>query len=111
VLPVLHAPQGHPEAARLWEEHVNVTLSDPEFGFKSTAHEKNIYHATIKGVYVLLCQQVDDFSIATPDPAIAQHHAHARIGQKLQLPGEMEPTFVDEALVDSLQARKHIKLS
>jgi hypothetical protein len=116
-LPVLHALQGHPEAARLWEEHINVILSDSEFGFKSTTHKKNIYHATIKGVYVLLCRQVDDFSIATPNPAIAQY-TYARIGQKLQLPGETESPFVNEGLVDSffngvnmLQARKYIKLS
>ena len=116
VLPVLHALQGHPEAARLWEEHINTILNDPEFGFKSTTHEKNIYSATIKGVPVLLCRQVDDFAIATPDPEIARY-IYERIGQKLQLPGETEPPFVDEGLVDSfngvdiLQTRDYIKLS
>jgi hypothetical protein len=116
VLPVLHALQGHPEAARLWELHINAILTDPEFGFKSTTHEKNIYHATIKGVPVLLCRQVDDFSIATPDPKIAEY-IYARIGKKLQLPGESEAPFVDEGLVESfngvdiLQTRSYIKLS
>jgi hypothetical protein len=47
VLPVLRVLQGHPEAARLWETHINAILNDPEFGFQSTAHEKNIYHASI----------------------------------------------------------------
>lgn len=114
VLPVLHALQGHPEAARLWEEHINIILK--EFDFKSTTHEKNIYQATIKGVKVLLCRQVDDFSIASPDPAIAAY-IYERIGQKLQLPGETEPPFVDEGLVESfngvdiLQTQDYIKLS
>ena len=116
VLPVLRALQGHPEAARLWEEHINIILNDPEFNFRSTTHEKNIYHATIDGVPVLLCRQVDDFAIATPDPEIARR-IYARIGKKLQLPGETEPPFVDEGLVDSfngvdiLQTRDYIKLS
>jgi hypothetical protein len=116
VLPVLHALQGHPEAARLWEAHINAILKDPEFNFKVTTHEKNIYHATIKGVPVLLCRQVDDFAIATPDPEIACH-IYERIGQKLQLPGEPAAPFVDEGLVasfngvDILQTRDYIKLS
>jgi hypothetical protein len=70
VLPVLHALQGHPEAARLWEAHINAILHNPEFGFKSTTHEKNIYHAIVDGVPILLCRQVDDFAISTPDPEI-----------------------------------------
>ena len=42
---------------------------------------------------------------------------YARIGQELQLPGETEPPFVDEGLVESfngvdiLQTRDYIKLS
>jgi hypothetical protein len=61
-----------------------------------------------------LCRQVDDFSIATPDPEIACY-IYAQIGQKLQLPGETDPPFVDEGLVDSfngvdiLQTRDYIK--
>jgi hypothetical protein len=116
VLPVLHALQGHPEAARLWEEHINIILKDPEFGFQATTHERNIYHATIKDVPVLLCRQVDDFSIATPDPEIARY-IYDRIGKKLQLPGETEASFVDEGLVESfngvdvLQTQHYIKLS
>jgi hypothetical protein len=116
VLPVLRALQGHPEAARLWETHINTILNDPEFGFQSTAHEKNIYHATIQNVPVLLCRQVDDFAIATPDPAIARL-IYAKIGKKLQLPGETEPPFVDEGLValfngvDIAQTRDYVKVS
>ena len=47
VLPVLRALQGHPEAARLWEEHINDILR--ELGFKNTTHEKNIYTGTFCG--------------------------------------------------------------
>jgi len=41
VLPVIRALQGHPEAARLWEEHISAILKD--VGLQNTAHEKNIY--------------------------------------------------------------------
>jgi hypothetical protein len=119
VLRVLRALQGHPEAARLWETHINAILNDPEFGFQSTAHEKNICHATIQGIQnlpVLLCRQIDDFAIATPDHAIVRLIC-AKIGEKLQLPGETEPPFANEGLValfngvDVAQTRDCIKVS
>ena len=59
VLPVLHALQGHPEAARLWEEHISAILE--KVGFKNTTHEKNIYTGKFCGEKVLLVRQVDDF--------------------------------------------------
>ena len=52
VLPIQRALQGHPEAARLWEEHINGISS--ELGFKSTTHDKTIYTAQIDGKLVLL---------------------------------------------------------
>lgn len=76
----------------------------------------NIYHATIKGIPVLLCRQVDNFALATPDPEIARY-IYDRIGRKLQLPGEPAPPFVDEGLIESFngvdlhQTRDYIKLS
>jgi hypothetical protein len=52
VLPVMHALQGHPEAARLWEEHITIILAS--IGFTSTTHERNIYSAQLQGQTVLL---------------------------------------------------------
>jgi len=61
VLPVLCMLQGHPKAARLWEEHISAIFKD--VGFKNTAHEKNIYTGQFCGEKVLLVRQVDDFAL------------------------------------------------
>jgi len=42
-----------------------------ELGFRSAMHECNLYHGEIDGQLVLVCQQVDDFAIASKDPKIA----------------------------------------
>ena len=52
VLPVLHALQGHPEAARLWVEHGSGILA--EIGFCNRTHEKNIYTGCFCDEKVLL---------------------------------------------------------
>jgi len=61
VLSVLCALHGHPEAARLWEEHVCAMLK--EVGFCNAVHEKNIYTGHFCGEKVLLVRQVDDFAL------------------------------------------------
>ncbi len=114
VLPIQHALQGHPEAARLWEEHITSILHD--LGFRSTTHERNIYIAHLDGTPILLLRQVDDFALASPDPAIATTIFDA-IGKKLQLPGETSPPFEQLGLMSSFngvdvhQTRDYIKLS
>ena len=35
-------------------------------------HERNLYHGTINGETVLVCQQVDDFAIASKSHAVAE---------------------------------------
>jgi hypothetical protein len=94
----LHALQGHPEAARLWEEHITAILA--KIGFTATTHERNIYSATFNGKITLLLRQVDNFALATADPAIATE-VYNSIGATLQLPGEPTPPFVNEGLVES----------
>jgi len=64
VLPVLHALQGHPESGKLWEKHISAILQSPQFGFKSTTHDRSICSATFEGTKVLLLRQVDDFAPA-----------------------------------------------
>jgi len=59
VLSVLRALQGHPEAARLWEEDFSTIWKD--VSFRNTRHEKNIYTGDFCGAKVLLVRQVDDF--------------------------------------------------
>ena len=115
VLPIQRALQGHPEAPKLWETYINRILDDSELGFKSTTHDKNIYHAVVRGERVLMCRQVDDFALATASPAIAAH-IYDRIGLKLQLPCESTPPFEHLGLVtmfngvDVDQTRDHIRL-
>jgi len=92
VLPVLHALQGHPESGRLWEAHINSVLKSPEFGFRSTTHDRSIYSTTIAGEQVLLLRQVDDFALACSNEALAQR-IYNSIGRRLQLPSESTPPF------------------
>lgn len=63
-VPVRGALQGHPASGALWERAYNAILH--ELGFKSTAHERNLFHTTINGHLVLLCRQVDDMPLLAP---------------------------------------------
>ena len=71
VIPINKALQGHPEAGVLWEKMIVSILEGKELGFKAMTHERNLYHGTINGETVLVCQQVDDFAIASKSRAIA----------------------------------------
>jgi len=65
VIPLGRAFQEHPEAGALWERLIVRVLEGDELRFKSTTHERNLYHGTIDGELVLVCRQVDDFSVAS----------------------------------------------
>jgi len=114
VLPVLRTLQGHPEAARLWEEHISAILEKVEFN--STMHEKNIYTGQFCGEKVLLVRQVDDFALGCHQESTAKS-VYAKIGAKLTLHNEAEAPFEHLGLVDSfhgydvLQTCEYIKLS
>jgi len=69
VVPLHKVLQGHPEAGALWERMIVGILEG--LGFHSTTHERNLYHGQIDGELVLVCQQVDDFAIASKDPKTA----------------------------------------
>ena len=71
VIPVNKALQGHPEAGILWEKMIVSILKGKELGFKATTHERNLYRGTIDGETILVCQQVDDFAIASKSHTIA----------------------------------------
>jgi len=64
ILPVLHGLQGHPESGKLWEKHITAILRSPQFGFKSTTHDRSICSATFEGTRILLLRHVDDFAVA-----------------------------------------------
>jgi len=114
VLPVLRALQGHPEAARLWEEHISAILE--KVGFTNTTHKKNIYTGKFCDEKVLLVRQVDDFALGCHQESTAKS-VYAKIGTKLALHNEAEAPFEYLGLLDSfdgydvLQTRDYIKLS
>jgi hypothetical protein len=113
VLPIKRALQGHPEAARLWELHINEVLH--KIGFRSTTHERNIYSMTHDSNKVLLVRQVDDFALACLTAAIAEA-IYALIGKALQVPGESDVPFASQGILkdfsgyDVLQTRDYIKI-
>jgi hypothetical protein len=71
-IPVERAIQGHPEAGRLWQDHIVSFITGPELRFTSTGHERNLYRGIFLGEVVLICRQVDDFAIGTSTPAVAE---------------------------------------
>lgn len=72
VVPLGKALQGHPEAGVLWETMIVGILEGEELGFKATTHERNLYRGEIDGEIVLVCRQVDDFSIGSKSSAAAE---------------------------------------
>jgi len=71
VIPLLRNLQGHPEAGKCFKDLVNDILQS-KMGFKSTTHERNLYHGTVSGKKVLICRQVDDFAVACTDFAVTR---------------------------------------
>jgi len=91
VLPVLHALQGHPESGKLWEKHTTAILRSPQFGFKSTTHDRSVYSATFESTRILLLHQVDNFAVACPNEDLTKaKHLYAQIGKALQLPSAVK---------------------
>ena len=70
VVPVLKNLQGLPHSGHSWETMINDILINT-LGFKNTTHERNLYRGTFEDQDVLICRMVDDYCIATADPAVA----------------------------------------
>jgi len=60
------------ESDKLWEKHITAILRSPQFGFKSTTHDRSVYSATFKGTRMLLLRQVDDFAVGRPNEDLAK---------------------------------------
>jgi hypothetical protein len=98
VIPIQCALQGHPEAGRLWEDHITGIIKNrSDFSFQNTVHKNNIYHATIDGSKTLLCRQVNDFNIAV-DHANLAHKIYDVIGRRLQLRNKTKVPFEELSL-------------
>jgi hypothetical protein len=70
VVRVNNAIQGHPEASRLWEKHIDQILR--EIGLQPATHEPCIYAGTIDDQRVIFLRQVDDFAVAAKHQNTAQ---------------------------------------
>ena len=64
VLSILRALQGSPESWHSWEEHCDRTLMAPPLNFKTSTHDKTIYHTIYEGELIFVLLQVDAFAMA-----------------------------------------------
>ena len=107
---VLHAIQGHPEAPRLWQEHIDSILKN--IGFRNTHHEPCIYIRTDPktGENTFLLRQVDDFAIGCSD----KHTADSlwdELDTHLREPLKRETSYVTRHNgIDVLQTRHFIRI-
>ena len=110
VLPVNHALQGHPEAPRLWEHHINHILTE-NLKFTPTTHEPCLY---VKGdspeSNILFLRQVDDFAVAARTISQARE-VITRIGENLIVPLNDLGQIQKFNGVNILQTKHYIKVS
>ena len=106
IIPLGRALQGHPEAGALWEKMI-VEILETVFSFKSTTHERNIYHGEVRGETVYVCRQVDDFAIASDTMAVAEYIV-SEIDKRVSTTSKGIGTKYNG--VDILQTRDYIKL-
>ena len=109
VLKVNKALQGHPEAPRLWHKHIDKIMTK-ELGFRATTHETCLCHKQIDGDLVLVLRQVDDFSIASTNPAHCKHTIQ-EIESRMQNPLNDLGVIKRFNGIDILQARDFVKIS
>jgi Reverse transcriptase (RNA-dependent DNA polymerase) len=112
VLPVCHALQGHPEAPRLWENHIHSILSD-KLHYKPTTHEKCLYTSgspSHPDQQAALLRQVDDFAISVSTSTACEQRISA-IGSFLQVPLNQLGVITKFNGVNIQQARWFIKVS
>lgn len=109
VLKVNKALQGHPEAPRLWHEHVDKILIK-ELGFTATTHEMCLCHKKVDGDIILLLRQVDDFSIASTSPTHCEK-VRQDIESRTQNPLNYLGVIKRFNGIDTLQTRDFVKTS
>ena len=108
VIPILSAMQGHPEAPRLWEKHVDKILRT--IGLLPTTHEPCLYSGLIDGYRVLLLRQVDDFAVATVSEQVASK-VFDMIDDQLTIPLKRLGLVTLFNGIDIIQTKHYIKLS
>ena len=106
---VFHAIQGHPEAPRLWQDHIDGILR--RLGFKPTTKEPCVYihKDSTKGHEIYLLRQVDDFAIACDDETVAEKFWRL-IDSNLSAPLKREGLLQRHNGIDIEQSSSHIKI-
>jgi len=106
---VQHAIQGHPEAPRLWQDHIDGILQ--RLGFISTKMEPCVYilpqNEFNEDIYLL--RQVDDFAIACTSADTAEM-IFKRIDKNLNAPLKREGLTTRYNGVDVIQTAHTIKI-
>ena len=93
-----------------------MTLLVGKLGFKSTTHKHNLYSGLIDSVHILACQQIDNFAIASPNPAAIiklVSHINDLVTTEYQGAGKNAPTSLLTLYngLDVHQTCKHILLN
>ena len=106
---VQHAIQGHPEAPRLWQDHIDKILQ--KIGFVATTQEPCVYILKSKefGEDIYLLRQVDDFAIACSNEQIAEHF-WTKIDSHLKAKLKREGLLTRHNGIDIVQTRHNIKI-
>jgi hypothetical protein len=109
VIPVQAAMQGHPEAGRLWEKHIDKILRK-DLKLMPTVHEPCLYSGHVNDKRVLFKRQVDDFAVAVNEGATATLIFDA-LDSKLRIPMRRQGLIHMYNGLDILQSRYFIKVS
>jgi hypothetical protein len=106
VITINYAFQGHPEAPRLWEHHVDKIIKTENF--IPTHHEPCLYCSRKDGAYKLLLHQVDDFAVASTDTSTS-NHVIEQINKHLRIKIKNQGLITMFNGVDIIQSRYYIK--
>jgi hypothetical protein len=108
VIKIHNAIQGHPEAPRLWEKHIDKILK--EIRLRPTTHEPCLYCGTYQGHRILFLRQVDDFAVATKQRATAEALITA-INDKMRI--NLKDLGIIERFngVDIHQTKEYVKIT
>jgi hypothetical protein len=100
--------QGHPEAPRLWEKHIDQILRD--LGMKPTVHAPCFYSGTIEQQRLLFLHQVDDFTL-TAKTTTASTHLLTQINSKMRIPIKILGVIDRFNGIDIHQTKYYVKIT
>ena len=108
VVRVHNAIQGHPEAPRLWEKHIDQILKSE--GMKPTTHEPCLYIGTTGPQLIIFLRQVDDFAIGARQSEHAEQLL-ARINAKMRIDIKIQGLITRFNGMDIHQTQDYVKIT